>query len=57
MRPWNFHAYHDIDWKKHYHPIEYYTWRRLSNQVRHLLHPTQSMFIYQGETPPPGFFI
>ncbi|KAK4511197.1 uncharacterized protein ATC70_012411 [Mucor velutinosus] len=40
MKPWNFHAYSDIDWKKHYDPVGFYKWRRISNDVRHLLDPS-----------------
>jgi hypothetical protein len=40
MKPWNFHAYSDIDWKKHYDPVGFYKWRRINNDVRHLLDPS-----------------
>lgn len=39
MKPWNFHTYSDIDWKKHYDPVGFYKWRRISNDVRHLVDP------------------
>lgn len=39
MKPWNFHTYSDIDWKKHYDPVGFYKWRRINNDVRHLLDP------------------
>ncbi|KAI8637038.1 glycosyl transferase family 64 domain-containing protein [Parasitella parasitica] len=40
MKPWNFHAYSDIDWKKHYDPVSFYEWRRVNNDVRRLLDPS-----------------
>ncbi|KAI7907182.1 glycosyl transferase family 64 domain-containing protein [Cokeromyces recurvatus] len=36
MKPWNFHTYHDFDWKKEYDPLGFYKWRHLSNSLRDL---------------------
>ncbi|KAI7891622.1 glycosyl transferase family 64 domain-containing protein [Mucor mucedo] len=41
MKPWNFHAYNDSDWKKHYDPVAFYKWRRIQQNVQHLLRRTQ----------------
>lgn len=41
MKPWNFHAYGDIDWKKQYDPVNFYKWRRTAADVRHLLSPSK----------------
>lgn len=49
MKPWNFHTYSDIDWKKHYDPVGFYKWRRINNDVRHLLDPCM---LYNISPPP-----
>lgn len=38
MKPWNFQAYGDTDWKKHYDPVAFYKWRRMQQDVQHLFH-------------------
>ncbi|KAI8881820.1 glycosyltransferase family 64 protein [Backusella circina FSU 941] len=39
VKPWNFHAYKDTDWKKYYRPSEFYKWRSASNNARKFLEP------------------
>jgi hypothetical protein len=39
MKPWMFHSYGDVDWKKQYDPIGFYKWRRTANDMGHLLSP------------------
>ncbi|KAI8991268.1 glycosyl transferase family 64 domain-containing protein [Mycotypha africana] len=39
MKPWNFHAYSDVDWQKQWDPVGFYNWRRLNNDMRRLFNP------------------
>lgn len=39
MKPWNFHSYSDVEWKKYYDPVNFYQWRRMNNEIRHLFNP------------------
>ncbi|KAI8881593.1 glycosyltransferase family 64 protein, partial [Backusella circina FSU 941] len=39
IKPWNFHAYSQVDWKKYYDPIGFYKWRRTNNELRRIIDP------------------
>ncbi|KAI9469818.1 MAG: glycosyl transferase family 64 domain-containing protein [Benjaminiella poitrasii] len=45
MKPWNFHTYHDVDWKKQYDPSSFYKWRRMSNDLRRLFNPSRQRMV------------
>ncbi|KAI8137887.1 glycosyl transferase family 64 domain-containing protein [Fennellomyces sp. T-0311] len=33
MKPWDFHQYHDTDWRKLYDPASFYQWRSLHDKI------------------------
>jgi hypothetical protein len=45
MKPWNFHAYSDVDWKKYYDPIGFYKWRRINNELRRVIDPCKFLLV------------